>query len=37
MLFPLVGFIFPSMVMVIIGPAVIQLVRTILPMLTNGQ
>jgi tight adherence protein C len=37
MLFPLVVFIFPSIVMVIIGPAVIQLVRTILPMLTNGQ
>ncbi|RJF92633.1 type II secretion system F family protein [Noviherbaspirillum saxi] len=37
MLFPLVVFIFPSIIMVIIGPAVIQVVRTILPMLSNGQ
>lgn len=35
MLFPLVVFIFPSIVMVIMGPAAIQVIRTILPML-NG-
>ena len=33
MLFPLVVFIFPSIIMVIMGPAVIQVIRTILPML----
>jgi tight adherence protein C len=37
MLFPLVVFIFPSIIMVIMGPAVIQVIRTILPMLSNGQ
>jgi len=36
MLLPLVVFIFPSIIMVIMGPAVIQIIRTILPML-NGQ
>ncbi len=36
MLFPLVLFIFPSIIMVIMGPAVIQIIRTILPML-NGS
>ncbi|MBO9537647.1 type II secretion system F family protein [Herbaspirillum sp.] len=36
MLFPLVVFIFPAIVMVIMGPAVIRLVRTILPMLNGG-
>lgn len=35
MLFPLVLCIFPSIIMVILGPALIQVVRTILPML-NG-
>ncbi|AIY42970.1 Type II/IV secretion system protein TadC [Collimonas arenae] len=35
MLFPLVVFVFPSIIMVIMGPAAIQIVRTILPML-NG-
>ena len=33
MLFPLVVCIFPSIIMVIMGPAVIQIIRTILPML----
>lgn len=36
MLFPLVVFIFPAIVMVIMGPAVIRLIRTILPMLNGG-
>jgi len=36
MLFPLVLFIFPSIIMVVIGPAIIQVVRTILPMI-NGR
>jgi tight adherence protein C len=33
MLFPLVVCIFPSIIMVIMGPAVIQIIRTILPMI----
>ena len=33
MLFPLVLFIFPSIIMVVLGPAIIQWVRTMLPML----
>ncbi len=36
MLFPLVLFIFPSIIMVILGPAIIQVARTILPMI-NGR
>lgn len=36
MLFPLVVCIFPSIIMVIMGPAAIQIIRTILPML-NGR
>jgi tight adherence protein C len=36
MLFPLVVCIFPSIIMVIMGPAVIQIIRTILPLLTGG-
>jgi tight adherence protein C len=37
MLFPLVVFIFPSIIMVIMGPAVIQVIRTILPMLDGSR
>ena len=33
MLFPLVLFVFPSIIMVIMGPAVIQIIRTLMPML----
>jgi tight adherence protein C len=36
MLFPLVVCIFPSIIMVIMGPAAIQVIRTIMPML-NGE
>lgn len=37
MLFPLVVCIFPSVIMVIMGPAAIQIVRTMLPMLGGGR
>lgn len=37
MLFPLVTCIFPAVIMVIIGPAIIQIVRTILPMLGGNN
>lgn len=37
MLFPLVVCIFPSIIMVIMGPAAIQVIRTILPMLNGGR
>jgi tight adherence protein C len=36
MLFPLVVCIFPSIIMVIMGPAAIQVIRTIAPMLNGG-
>lgn len=36
MLFPLVVCIFPSIIMVIIGPAAIQIIRTIMPMINKG-
>lgn len=35
MLFPLVLFIFPSIIMVVLGPAVISIIRTVGPMLAN--
>jgi len=35
MLFPLVVCVFPSIIMVIIGPAAIQVIRTVLPMLVG--
>jgi tight adherence protein C len=35
MLVPLVLFIFPSIIMVILGPAVITIIRTILPLLAG--
>lgn len=37
MLFPLVVCIFPSIIMVIMGPAVIQIVRNIIPLLARGS
>jgi tight adherence protein C len=37
MLFPLIICIFPSIIMVILGPAAIQIVRTLLPMLNGTQ
>jgi tight adherence protein C len=36
MLIPLVVCIFPAVIMVILGPSVIQIVRTIMPMLSMG-
>ena len=36
MLFPLVACIFPSIIMVIMGPAAIQVIRNILPMIGKG-
>jgi tight adherence protein C len=35
MLIPLVVCIFPSIMMVILGPAIIQIIRHVLPMLGN--
>ena len=35
LLFPLVLFIFPSILMVVLGPAIIQVVRTLAPMLAG--
>jgi tight adherence protein C len=35
MLFPLVFFIFPSVIMVVLGPAIIQIIRTMIPLLTQ--
>jgi len=37
MLIPLVLCIFPSVIMVILGPAVIQIIRTMMPLLQPGQ
>lgn len=36
MLFPLVVCIFPSIIMVIMGPAIIQIIRNVLPLLSRG-
>ncbi len=36
MLIPLVLFIFPSIIMVVMGPAVIVIIRTMLPLLNNN-
>lgn len=36
MLLPLVVCIFPSVLMVVLGPAIIQVIRTMLPMLAGG-
>lgn len=36
MLVPLVICIFPSILMVILGPAIIQIIRTVLPMINTG-
>lgn len=36
MLFPLVVCIFPSVIMVILGPAAIQIIRTLLPLINKG-
>jgi tight adherence protein C len=36
-LFPLVFFIFPSVIMVILGPAVIQIIRTMIPLLAGTK
>ena len=36
LLFPLVVCIFPAIIMVILGPAIITIVRTVLPMLSFG-
>lgn len=36
MLFPLVTCIFPSIIMVVLGPAVIQIVRVVVPKLSGG-
>lgn len=35
MLIPIVLFIFPSIIMVMMGPAVIQIVRTVMPMMSG--
>ncbi len=36
LLFPLVVFIFPSVIMVVLGPAIIQIIRNVLPKIGGG-
>jgi tight adherence protein C len=37
MLFPLVLFIFPSVIMVVLGPAIVQVVRTLIPLFAGTR
>jgi len=37
MLFPLVLFIFPSVIMVVLGPAIVQVIRTLIPMFAGTR
>lgn len=37
MLFPLVLFIFPSVIMVVLGPAIVQVVRTLIPLFAGTK
>ena len=37
LLLPLVLFIFPSIIMVILGPAMIRILRTLMPMIAGGE
>lgn len=37
LLFPLVLFIFPSVIMVVLGPAIVQVARTLVPLFAGGK
>jgi tight adherence protein C len=37
LLLPLVLFIFPSVIMVIMGPALIRIIRTVMPLMGNAS